>query len=223
MQQSAPYAIIGFGVIVMALIAWWFGFRNAEEEMLPEPAAPTIELSEGLSIYTSGEYGFLFAYPSGAEISELFESPWLSDAWSVNALPDATGIPLVSVVTYRTESEDSYPRHFEASVRIGKSDDAREVARCLSAREGSGEVELPDRVIGEQTFAAFSFGDAGMQRYVNGVSYRTLYQGVCYAVEQIRAGSSYREDESAKDIPEETLTAAYDSLDTIIESFRFAR
>ena len=222
MRQSAPYAVIGIGVILMAFIAWWFGFREQEEVAAPEPT-PSIELSEGLSIYTSGEHGFLLAYPEGAEVKEEFSHDRLGDAWSVNALPDAAGTPLLSIITYRIQNESSYPRHYSTLVRVGVSDDAREVARCTEARTQQGETALPDRTLGDETFNVFSFGDAGMMQYVNGVSYRTVHNGMCWAIEQIQVGSSYREEPHPSDIEDDVLEAEFTKLDSIIESFRFAR
>ncbi len=220
MRATAPYAVIGLGVIVMALIAWWFGFRNTEDPGEPAHEAPAIELSEGLSIYTSGEHGVLLTYPEGAEVSETFDNPWLPNVWSLTAGPDEAGTPIVAITTYRTESERSYPRHYTALVRIGVSDST---ASCLSARTDQGETALPDVEWGGETFKAFSFGDAGMMRYMKGVSYRAEKDGRCFAIEQVAAGSSYREEPSPEDIPDTVLTAEYERLGDIASSFRFAR
>lgn len=217
MKQSAPYAVIGLGVIAMAGIAWWFGFRERPMEEVKTPDAPAIELSEGLSIYTSGEHGFLLAYPEGAEVTESFDANRLPTTWSVSA--DDEGIPLLQIVTYRTQSEVHYPRDYTVVLRIGKSEE--DAGSCTEAH--SGEIRGEDRAIGGQSWASFSFGDAGMMQYVSAVSYRTVHEGACWAIETIRTGSSYREEASSEDIPDETLSAEYARLDTIVDSFRFAR
>jgi len=222
MKATAPYAIIGLGVLVMGLIAWWFGFRNTEPTIPEAPAAPDITVTEGLSIYTNGEHGFLLTYPSGAEVAEAFANPWLPEQWSYTA-DQSSGSALVQITTYRVESETTYPRHFTALVRVGMSTDPGEVARCESVREGSGETSLPDEVLGDVTFKAFSFGDAATMRYVKGMSYRTVHEGACYALESIAAGSSYRDEQNVTDIPQETLDNEYARLDEIVDSFRFAR
>jgi len=220
MKATAPYAVIGIGVIIMAFIAWWFGFRNTETPEEPAPQEPTIELSEGLSIYTNGEHGFLLTYPEGASVAETFNNPWLPNAWSATADPDNVGTPIVSITTYRTESDHSYPRHYTTLVRVGASN---AVASCLSARTDRGETALPDVTWGGETFKVFSFGDAGMMRYVKGVSYRIVKGDRCYAIEQIAAGSTYREESSPEDIPDATLEAQYDRLSDIVSSFQFVR
>jgi len=217
MKQSAPYAVIGLGVIAMAGIAWWFGFRERPMEGVEVPDAPAIELSEGLSIYTSGEHGFLLAYPEGAEISESFNAPRLPNAWSVSAGNE--GVPLLQIVTYRTQSESRYPRDYAVVLRIGKSEE--DADSCTEAR--NGETRGADRAIGGEPWASFTYGDAGMMQYVSLTSYRTVHEGACWAIEAVRTGSSYREEAAPEDIPDETLAAEYGRLDAVVDSFRFAR
>lgn len=220
MRATAPYAVIGLGVIIMAGIAWWFGFRNTEAPV-PEPApeAPAIQLSEGLSIYTNGEHGFLLAYPEGAEVAESFEHERLPDMWSLSA--EGQGTPLLSITTYRVENDSSYPRDYTVLLRIGKSEDAGDRRSCLVAR--NGETELTARTIGDIAWSAFAYGDAGMMRYVEAVSYRAEHEGACWALEAIRLGSNYREEASDADMPDEVLRAEYDRLIPVVDSFRFAR
>ncbi len=221
MKATLPYALIGLGIIVMASIAWWFGFRNTTTPE-PAPEVPEIELSDGLSIYTNGEQGFLLAYPEGALVTETFQSSHLPNIWRSDGQSETSGTPLLSITTYQTQSSNSYPRHFEAVLRIGMSSDPGEASACLVAQ--NGEQELPDRVIGGVTWKAFSFGGAAMMKYVKGVSYRTMREGNCYALETIASGSNYREDPSStNDIADSVLDTEYAKLDTIVDTFRFAR
>jgi len=220
MKQSAPYAVIGLGVLVMAGIAWWFGFRNAEEEVpAPAPQAPAIELSEGLSIYTNGEDGFLLTYPEGARVSETFMTHRLPESWSVTS--GSQGTPLVEITTYEVRNETTYPRDYTVVLRIGKSTDQSDVASCIETREQ--EVQIEDRVIGDTTFSAYSFGDAAMMQYVNAISYRTKYKEACWAIEAVRTGSSYRDTPSSADIAEDVLDAEFNRLQMVVDSFRFVR
>lgn len=219
MRQSAPYAVIGLGVIVMAGIAWWFGFREKEPEPAPASAQPAIELSEGLSIYTNGEHGFLIAYPEGAEVAEAFDVRRLNPNWRIGA-KDA-GMPLLQITTYRIEGGNGYPRDYQTLMRIGKSERQEDVRACTSS--GNGETAAGSREIAGEEWAAFSYSDAAMMQFVEAKSYRTVHDGACWAIETIRTGSNYREDGNAGDIPEETLGAEYERLTGIVDSFRFAR
>lgn len=191
--------------------------------LIPQPQqAPVESTGEGLSLYANGTYGFSLAYPAQAPLHETFTATYhLGTAWRARALPDGAGEPIVEIVAYSIESENSYPRYYHALVRIGASTDAAEVARCLVAE--NGEVALPDVTIGGHVFKAFSFEDAGMQQYVRGVSYRTVHEGACVALEKVAAGSSYRDDQDRAAILDAVLEQAYTDLDAIIETFQFSR
>lgn len=207
-------------------VSWYLvDTRNDAFGDLPAATTSTPEVHEGLAIYTNGSYGFSVFYPESAEVGYAFDTSYhLGSAWRANALPDAAGSPIVEIVPYAVKSEDSYPRYFNAMVRVGASSDPDELARCEKAGSDQGETALEDVVIGTRTWKAFSFESAGMMQYANGISYRTVYEGKCIALEKVRIGSSYREDAPTDhDISDETLAAEYAKLDPIVQSFTFAR
>jgi len=189
-----------------------------------EDASSTPNLT-GQALFTDGEYGFSLRYPETDQTDYTFASFYhLPANWSALALPDATGTPIIAIIGYRTKSEHSYPRYFDAEVRIGASTDPKELAACTTLRAENGETALPDTVIGGTTWKAFAFQSAGMMQYVKGVSYRTVHEGVCIALEQIETGSSYRDDPaSANDIPDTVLEAKYHALDSVVKTFQFSR
>lgn len=193
----------------------------------PAPAPAPVETGnenlEGQSIYASGEYGFTVRYPDSAKVSENF-SNILPPNWRPNALEEATGTPLLQIVTYSTESDHSYPRSFHAFVRIGASSDPEALKACSQLRTDAGETALPDRVINGTTWKAFSYYDAAMMQYSKSVYYTTTHDGTCYALAQWARGSSYQDDpDSPDDVPQEKLDAEYAALDTIIGTFEFSR
>lgn len=205
--------------------AWYLTDSRHDSLARPEPVpAATPEVSEGMAIYTNGIYGFSLFYPEQAEVSYEFATSYhLGSSWRANALPDVPGTPIVAIIPYRTSSEDSYPRSFTALVRIGASQDERELRRCEEADVSAGETALPDREIAGRPWKAFAFESAAMMQYVRGVSYRTVFEGRCIALEQIRTGSTYRDMASERDIPDEVLDAEYEKLAQIVASFSFAR
>ncbi len=219
--------IAAFILVLIAIAggsAWYLVHtRNAMRGAAPI-ATTTPEVSEGTAIYSNGAYGFTLFYPESAEVNYGFEPGGyhLAAAWRANALPDAAGNPIVEIVPYEVTNERTYPRHFTALVRVGASTDPKELAACERATEDQGETQLPDAIINGITWKAFSFQNAGMMQYVSGISYRTVHEGACIALERIRVGSSYREEPSAQDIPDATLEAQYDALGRIVESFVFA-
>ena len=211
-------------IAIGAGAAWYLvstheGAKQAAEAMPQAPRDP----AEGDAIYTNGTYGFSVVYPQAAQVEYGFDAGYhLGTSWRANALPDVPGTPLVAFIPYRIEQESAYPRYFNAMVRIGVSSDPDERARCEQAAEAQGEVALGERDINGTAWHAFSFESAGMMQYARGVSYRTLRDDVCVALEQVRTGSTYREEESAADIADETLDAEYEALGSIIESMTFA-
>lgn len=220
------FLIIALIVISGLVLAWFMVRQEGTPAPVAEvPATTTPSALSGRSIYTNGEYGFTVTYPEAARLEEAFSPEYhISDAWRVNALPDGTGTPIAAVIAYSTESDHSYPRHFNAQVRIGASTDPDELARCLEAASEQGETPLPDANLNGTAWKAFEFGDAGMMQYVRGVSYRTVHEGACVAVEKMQIGSSYRDDPASEDdIADEVLQARYKSLDSIVESVTFAR
>ena len=224
-MNRLSFLLFALGIVLIGGGAAWYLVDTRNEAFGPPSAATTTpEVREGLSIYTNGTYGFTVFYPANAAVAYDFSpNHHLGSSWRANALPAVTGNPIVSIIPYTVASEDSYPRYFNAMVRIGASDDAREVARCLVPAEEQGETELPDAVINGTTWKAFSFQSAGMMQYASGISYRTVRDDECMALEQIRTGSSYREAPTERDIPESTLEAEYGALDAIVQSFSFAR
>ncbi len=205
----------------------WYLMQTREASLVrPEQTSTTTSmLNEGKAIYTNGPYGFMVLYPETSDVGYEFSSAYhLGSSWRANALPESTGIPIVEIVPYSVASDHSYPRYFTALVRVGASEDPKELANCLKATPNQGETALPDVTINDTTFKAFSFQNAGMMQYVSGVSYRVLHEGKCIAVEKIRTGSSYREDApSTDDVPDSVLDSRYQALDQIIESFKFVR
>lgn len=205
--------------------AWYLVTSRGPVTHIPSSTASSTDQFAGESIYTNGPYGFVMRYPEASVVENAFTSTYhLGSYWRANALPNATGTPVVSVVAFATKSDSHFPRYFYAMVRVGVSDDAREVAQCLKAIPNQGETPLPEVTMGGATWKVFSFSNAGMQQYVKGTSYRTIHEGRCVALEQIATGSSYRDDPaSTEDVPQETLDGAYESLSQIVHSFTFAR
>lgn len=221
-------ALILFVVGIMAIgggAAWYLVDSRNDAFGPPRAATSTPEVREGLAIYTNGPYGFSVFYPESAAVEYAFDADYhLGTHWRANALADAAGAPLVAIIPYSVKNENAYPRYFNAMVRIGASSDPKELKRCEQADETAGEEALSDQVIGSHVWKAFSFESAGMMQYASGVSYRTVYENRCIALEQVRTGSSYREDTPhPDDMPDATLVAAYEQLSTIVESFSFAR
>jgi hypothetical protein len=227
MKASVFYAVLGFGVILVIGIMWWGTHRNMPLKEAPTPTQATStqpsESLSGLSIYTNGEYGFVVFYPASSTATTTFTSYYhVPSKWRMGALPNTIGTPIVAFVGYQRKSDTSYPRYFDTEVRIGVSTDPKEKSACLKV--GDGEAPGKDLTLEGTTWKSFLFESAGMSQYVKGVSYRTLHNGNCFAMEQIQTGASYRDEQaSTGDIPDAVLQQHYQDLAPIIQSFSFVQ
>ena len=214
-------------LFVLAIVAIgsgtaWYLVETRNQVWIPVTEEVTSE-EESVADYHNDTYGFRIAYsPEFAVVYNFAPEALLGTVWRFGALPEASGVPVVAFTSYETQSENSYPRAFTAQLRIGVSTDPREVARCLDAE--NGEEKIDDAQIGGRTWTAFSFGDAAMMRYVRGTSYRIVHENACLALEQVRAGSQYRDDiPSERDISDDVLDAEYAKLSQLISGFTFVR
>lgn len=186
------------------------------EAALPEPVE--VEDLTGQVIYASGEHGFIVMYPQSAYFYEG-GAPDMehSNEWAHGR----EGFPVIAVMTYELERDFAFPRYFAVFVRIGVSDAPEDLASCTEPLTDQGEERLPDREIQGVTWSAFSFGDAGMGSYEKGVSYRTVHEGKCFALEKFEDGTLYREEPHPEDKTEAELAFEFERLDPIVASFRF--
>lgn len=213
-----------FVLLIIAIgsgAAWYLvSTRNSVLQQTPEPVPSEEEVA---AQYENSTYGFRITYPVGTSVTyEFTPETLLGTAWRMGALPDAIGIPVVAFTPYQVTNDASYPRSFTAQVRIGASTDPREVARCLEAAPGEEIHDSPPVLLGGKEWQMFSYSDAAMMQYVQGNSYRSVHEGACLAVEQIRAGSHYRDDiPSENDIPDSVLDAEYAKLWALISTFTF--
>lgn len=225
-MNRLAFVLFLIGIIAIGGGAIWYLVDTRNDAFGPLPVATTTpQIEEGLAIYTNGPYGFSIFYPQDAEVAYAFDATYhLGTSWRANALPEGTGTPIVAIIPYSVTSENSYPRYFHAMVRIGASSDPKEIERCELVADEQGETPLPDATFGGATWKAFAFQSAGMMQYASGVSYRTVREGRCIALEKVRTGSSYRDDPvSENDIPDDVLEQEYEALSAIAESFSFAR
>jgi len=222
MQRRVLYILCALLLLIGVSVALYMVITERHVTPTGTGSVPAHDL-RGKAIFTDGEHGFSLEYPDSDQSEYTFASYYhLPATWRAGALTDATGTPIISIVGYRIDQPASYPRYFDAEVRIGASKDPKELAACLSAATDQGEVALPDVTLGGTTFKAFSFSSAGMMQYLKGISYRAIHNGSCIAIEQLETGSNYRDDpKSSKDIPDSVLDAKYAALDAVVKTFTF--
>jgi hypothetical protein len=223
MKSSAFYTVMGVGILVIICIVWW-GTHYTHSTLPASGNSQSIVASDtpsltGMSIYATGQYGFSIFYPSSLRTNSVFDTHYLlPNSWRFDAV--ATGTPILEILGYQTISTTSYPRYFESEIRIGRSDDPKELAACSIA--GAEESKKSDTSIGGEAWKTFAFGDNAMMQYINGISYRTIHDGYCYAIEQVETGSDYRDASSTSDISDSVLTGHYTDLAPVVSTFVFA-
>jgi len=170
--------------------------------------------NEGVNTYTDNSKTFSFSYPgqfilSGGDIG-------YSQDWSYGT--DKLGL-LLAVV--------NIPKSFmpktnfgESRFTVGTSVDPDAVKNCLTYNYGGmGSTSMV--TIGDRKFTKMKFSDAGAGNYYDTTSYRTIYNGQCFAIEYTVHSTNiynYSPDQGIKAFDEAKITHI---LDGIVYSFKF--
>ena len=176
-----------------------------------------------LATYTNPTYGFEIRYPMNLATSSEFKAYYaLLESWRIGASDTGKGVKLVSIISKRIENENSYPRYFDAEVRVSASKDKADVTDCYKNDTGHDDTTVGEKVINGVTWKTFTLDDAAMMQYLAGTSYRTIHNGACVVMEHIKAGSSYRDDPKTPSDPTDAeLNSYFDNLSGVVETFRF--
>ncbi len=207
------------GILVFAIfvgLALLFNHR-------PTTVAPTPP--RGWETYKNAEYGFQISYPNGITPETTFERYYhLPNTWRSGAVGDSTGKPIVTIPVYRITNENSYPRYFDAELRIGASADPKDVKNCFVNDQDYADRVTSSVMLNGTELTKFTMANAGMMQYIEGTSYRTIRNGACFVIEQLKTGSSYRDGPpSTKDIPEEVLNSHYNNISKILSTIWFTK
>lgn len=176
--------------------------------------------------YANGEYGFSMKFPASVTSQGFFTTFYeLASNWRVNAALNNQGKAVVSFPVHRIDqgtvaTGKAYPLFFIAEVRVGVSPNVKE---CYTPDAGYASQKITNVVINGVTFKRFSFQDAGMMKQMQGESYRTIHNNMCYVLEQIRHQSTYKDSTMKEGVSEATLTSYYQTAEAIIKTFVFTR
>lgn len=175
--------------------------------------------------YSNFNYNFSIKYPRSVKTEYPFTSFYhLGKDWRAGATPEYRGYPVISFVVYREDNQIVYPKkypvYFSAEVRIGVSPDTK---NCYQRDAGYPDQKITDVTFNGIAWKKFSFAQAGMMQYAQGESYRTVHGKYCYVVEQVKAGSNYRDNTMATGTPETTLNKYYLQTTDILRTFTFTK
>jgi hypothetical protein len=181
--------------------------------------------TKGFHSYANSEYHFTIQFPSYAQTRNSFSTfHQIGNNWRLNAGPANQGKGLLEISIFSIDQgsisngKQKYPLFFAAEVRVGVSPNVKE---CYTPDSGYTNQKITNVTINGVSFKKFSTEEAGMMKYVQAESYRTVHKNNCYVLEQIKAGSSYRDELMAPGIADSTLTSYYATGETIIRTFKF--
>lgn len=182
--------------------------------------------SDGLYGYANGEYNFTLRFPKNVVPQNYFTTFYtLASNWRLYASQANQGKAVVSFPVFRIDqggvaTGKAYPLFFVSELRVGVSPNVKE---CYTTDEGYTNQKVTNVVINGITFKKFSFQDAAMMKYVQGESYRTIHNNMCYVLEQIKSGSNYKDETMKPGLSEATLNSYYNTAGNIVKTFKFTK
>lgn len=198
------------------------------KQPVTQPPTPTLPKSN-LNSYANAQYHFALKYPSYVKTRDGFFSFYqLGDTWRLNPPQGqlSQGKAIVSFSIYTIDqgtyitSKSAYPLFYTAEVRVAVSDNTKD---CYLQDTGYANQVITNITINGIPFKKFSTSDAAMMKYIQGESYRTIHNKQCFVLEQVRAGSSYRDEKMQPGISQKTLDDYYKTGEAIIKTFTFTK
>ncbi len=175
---------------------------------------------------------FSFSYPRDFRV--VGSDMGLTEMWRQNST--AMGSLLATVVIPRSFQPKT--NFSEAVFTVGMSVDPQAVATCTvpsngeqyAVSGGKGDAPRASRSdkptavrINGTAFTKITFSDAAMSNYQDTVSYRTLRDGACYAVEYMIHSTNRAVYDSTQGITEFDRTRIEEIMEGIVRSFSFLK
>lgn len=192
----------------------------------PSVPSGTKPQNDGWFGYANSEYNFSLRYPSYVKPQGFFTSfHELGSNWRVNAAANNQGKAIVSFPIYRIDqggvaTGKMYPLFYVTELRVGVSPNVKE---CYSIDPGYTDQKVSNVTINGITFKRFSFQDAAMMKTVQGESYRTIHNNMCYVLEQVRNWTTYKDDSMKPGLTQATLDGYYNTAADIAKTFTFTK
>lgn len=180
----------------------------------------------GRLTYSNATYGFEVEYPSFIRLENDFTSFHnLGNNWRINAPSGSQGKNIVAFPVYRIDqggvaTGKPYPLFYGAETRVGVSNNT---TACYTPDAGYTAQKISNVTINGVTFKAFYSSSAGMQQSTEAISYRTIHNNQCFVIEQLRTGSTYRDDTMTPGLSDTVLASYYAAAGDIAKSFKFTK
>lgn len=194
---------------------------------IKKPTVLTTGSIAGFHSYANATYNFSIQYPSYVQPLTSFATfHEIGNNWRLYASQANQGKSVVSFSIHNIDQgpystgKQTFPLYFTSEVRVGVSPNVKE---CYTADAGYTNQKITNVTINGIAFKKFSTSDAAMQKYVQAESYRTIHNNSCYVIEQIRNGSSYRDEKMTIGKTEAELLTYYNLGEKIVKTFKFTK
>jgi hypothetical protein len=161
---------------------------------------------------------FSIAYPIDFQVDDNFAAIPSTD-WRVNS-DNTSGVKYISLAVPRAfEPQTNFA---DATLTVGSSGNKTAVAECMTPDPTApGESATSSQNINGTEFTVFRSNDAGAGNYYETTSYRTIYNGKCFAVEYTVHSSqiaNYPASYNLKPFSEDAINSL---LQNIVSTFKF--
>ncbi|MDB4983840.1 MAG: hypothetical protein JWM20_19 [Patescibacteria group bacterium] len=161
-------------------------------------------------------HGFSFSYPVDLGVVAPFATSY-STTWRQNTQTNG----LTFVTGTLDKSFQSNTNFSEGKFTIGESNDPAAVTACLTAQ--NGESAAGPVTINGVAFSKFTLGDAGAGNLYDTTSYRTLYNGRCFALEYTIHSTNIGNYDPSQGIKQFDANAVKAKLEIPVQSFVFKK
>lgn len=181
----------------------------------------------GFYSYTNAAYNFSIQYPSYAQPLTTFASfHEIGNNWRLYAGQANQGKGIVSFAIHKIDQgtyftgKQTYPLYFTAEVRVGISTNTKE---CYTPDTGVGSQKITNVTINGTPFKKFTTIESNPPKYTQSESYRTIHNNSCYVIEQIKSGTSFRDEKMETAYSETQLNGYYNLGEKIVKTFKFTK
>jgi hypothetical protein len=181
----------------------------------------------GFYSYANAQYNFSIQYPSYVRPLTSFATfHEIGNNWRLYASQANQGKSVVSFSIHNIDQgpystgKQTYPLYFTSEVRVGVSPNIKE---CYASDAGYTNQTITNVTINGVPFKRFSTSEGATMKYIQAESYRTIRNNLCYVIEQIRVGSSYRDEKMTLGKTDEQLMTYYGLGEKVVKTFKFTK